>query len=284
MEAETRSSGSAVTEPRWLSDWKTGHASRIEALARFDALEGVQPEAMIGRWRGMSLVTGHPLDGLLEELGWYGKAFESLDRMHPLLFRDALGELTALDASLMPVSSEHQRRLERIITTLPSSPRPGRWPLSLSRGKPWSFNNRWRTLVVGRSDPFRSKIAFQERGDPPVGMVRRASGRAPLLQRSQVCCGAALRGVGHMGARLRRPTWQSSNRQNRSDRHNRLRGRRPSACCAISAIIEGRHGLRIKLHDKLAALRLLGLELGMFKEKAEIDADSSLRAIVEAVH
>jgi hypothetical protein len=87
-----------------------------------------------------------------------------------------------------------------------------------------------------------------------------------------------------MGARLRRPTWQSSNRQNRSDRHNRLRGRRPSACCAISAIIEGRHGLRIKLHDKLAALRLLGLELGMFKEKAEIDADSSLRAIVEAVH
>jgi hypothetical protein len=58
----------------------------------------------------------------------------------------------------------------------------------------------------------------------------------------------------------------------------------PSACCAISAIIEGRHGLRIKLHDKLAALRLLGLELGMFKEKAEIDADSSLRAIVEAVH
>jgi hypothetical protein len=102
--AETRSSGSAVTEPRWLSDWKTGHASRIEALARFDALEGVQPEAMIGRWRGMSLATGHPLDGLLEELGWYGKAFESLDRMHPLLFRDALGELTALDASLMPVS------------------------------------------------------------------------------------------------------------------------------------------------------------------------------------
>jgi hypothetical protein len=104
MQAETQSSDSVVTEPSWLSDWKTGHSSRIEALARFDALEGVQPEAMIGRWRGLSLATGHPLDGLLEELGWYGKAFESPDRIYPLLFRNAAGELTALDAGLMPVA------------------------------------------------------------------------------------------------------------------------------------------------------------------------------------
>jgi hypothetical protein len=104
MQAETQSSDSAAPEPRWLSDWKTGHASNIEALAHFDALEVVEPEAMIGRWRGMSLATGHPLDGLLEELGWYGKAFESLDRVHPLLFRNASGELIALDAGLMPVA------------------------------------------------------------------------------------------------------------------------------------------------------------------------------------
>jgi hypothetical protein len=104
MQAETQSSGSVVPEPRWLSDWRTGHTTSIEALARFDALEGVKPDSMIGRWRGMSLATSHPLDGLLEELGWYGKAFESLDRVHPLLFRSASGELTALDASLMPVA------------------------------------------------------------------------------------------------------------------------------------------------------------------------------------
>jgi hypothetical protein len=101
---ETPSSHLAAPEPRWLSGWKTGQTSGIEALARFDALEGVQPEAMIGRWRGTSLATGHPLDGLLEQLGWYGKAFESLDHVHPLLFRNASGELTALDAGMMPVA------------------------------------------------------------------------------------------------------------------------------------------------------------------------------------
>ena len=98
MEAGTQPSGSAVPEPRWLSDWKADHISSIEALVRFDALEGVQPASMIGRWQGMSLATGHPLDGLLEALGWYGKAFESLDRVHPLLFRRASGELIALDS------------------------------------------------------------------------------------------------------------------------------------------------------------------------------------------
>ena len=59
---------------------------------------------MLGRWRGTSLATNHPLDGLLEKLGWYGKAFESPDRVHPLLFLDAAGDVTALDPALMPVA------------------------------------------------------------------------------------------------------------------------------------------------------------------------------------
>ncbi len=104
MEAGAHPDCSAVAEPLWLSDWRAGQLSSIEALARFDALGGVQPEAMIGRWRGMSLATGHPLDGLLEKLGWYGKAFESLDRVHPLLFRSAWGRLNALDPGLMPAT------------------------------------------------------------------------------------------------------------------------------------------------------------------------------------
>ena len=41
----------------------------------------------------------------------------------------------------------------------------------------------------------------------------------------------------------------------------------PDACRAISEITQSRHGLKIKLHDKLAAIRLLCLALGMFKEK-----------------
>jgi hypothetical protein len=68
---------------------KAGPISSGEALRRFDALQGVEPEAMLGRWRGATLATGHPLDGVLEKLGWYGKAFESVDSVHPLLFRKA---------------------------------------------------------------------------------------------------------------------------------------------------------------------------------------------------
>ena len=59
---------------------------------------------MIGRWRGAGLPTGHPLDGVLESLGWYGKAFESADRVHPLLFRTRSGEVIPLDPRFMPVS------------------------------------------------------------------------------------------------------------------------------------------------------------------------------------
>lgn len=93
-----------VHEPRWLFDWRAGQLKRAEAVARFDALGSVRPESMIGRWQGLSLATNHPLDGLLERLGWYGKAFETLDRVHPLLFRTAPDRLSALDPGLMPMA------------------------------------------------------------------------------------------------------------------------------------------------------------------------------------
>jgi hypothetical protein len=50
------------------------------------------------------LPTGHPLDGVLESLGWYGKAFESAGRVHPLLFRTRSGAIIPLDPRFMPVT------------------------------------------------------------------------------------------------------------------------------------------------------------------------------------
>lgn len=97
MPMKTYKTGATRAEPSWLSDWKAGPIPGVEALRRFDALQGIAPETMPGRWRGASLATGHPLDGVLEKLGWYGKAFESVDRVHPLLFRKASGELTAVE-------------------------------------------------------------------------------------------------------------------------------------------------------------------------------------------
>jgi hypothetical protein len=92
-----------IVGPRWLENWLAGRADCANALSCFDTLAGLEPEFMIGRWRGAGLPTGHPLDGVLEALGWYGKAFESADRVHPLLFRTRSGAVIPLDPTFMPV-------------------------------------------------------------------------------------------------------------------------------------------------------------------------------------
>jgi hypothetical protein len=88
----------------WIESWLAGPAAYADALARFDALAGLEPEFMMGRWRGAGLPTAHPLDDVLEALGWYGKEFETVDRVHPLLFRIRSGAVIPLDPKFMPVS------------------------------------------------------------------------------------------------------------------------------------------------------------------------------------
>lgn len=60
--------------------------TKAEALAFYDSLEALHVDSLRGRWRGRGLSTGHPMDGLLESSGWYGKQFDDLDSVHPLLF------------------------------------------------------------------------------------------------------------------------------------------------------------------------------------------------------
>ncbi|MBP2547479.1 hypothetical protein J2858_000372 [Neorhizobium galegae] len=57
-----------------------------EAFALFDSLQPVEPGAIHGLWRGRGLATGHPLDGVLENLDWYGKRFHPDGRADALLF------------------------------------------------------------------------------------------------------------------------------------------------------------------------------------------------------
>lgn len=57
------------------------------ALAYFDGLPPVACDEMLGRWEGSEVTTGHPLDGLLGPLGWYGKEFVDAETVHPLLFQ-----------------------------------------------------------------------------------------------------------------------------------------------------------------------------------------------------
>src|SRR5689334_14811230 len=56
------------------------------ALALFDASPPVETDFMIGTWHGAEMPTGHPLDGLLEASGWWGKRFVDAETVHPLLF------------------------------------------------------------------------------------------------------------------------------------------------------------------------------------------------------
>lgn len=41
---------------------------------------------MFGDWRSLVLPTGHPFDGLLENLGWRGKRFASVDHVDPMVY------------------------------------------------------------------------------------------------------------------------------------------------------------------------------------------------------
>jgi hypothetical protein len=62
-----------------------------DALALFDASPAVETDSMIGTWHGAEMPTGHPLDGLLEASGWWGKRFVDGETVHPLLFPTADG-------------------------------------------------------------------------------------------------------------------------------------------------------------------------------------------------
>lgn len=91
-------------EPVWLATWRGSGIATTAALRRFDSLPGLPLGAMLGCWRGLGLATGHPLDGVLEALGWHGKRFSGADDVQPLLFTCSSGPPLALEPALMPVS------------------------------------------------------------------------------------------------------------------------------------------------------------------------------------
>jgi hypothetical protein len=74
-----------------------------DAEALFDSLPAVRPEELTGRYAGRELATGHPMDGLLESSGWYGKQFDDVDHVHPLLFRDLSGAVFPVEPRMVPL-------------------------------------------------------------------------------------------------------------------------------------------------------------------------------------
>lgn len=83
-----------------------------QALSLFDSLEPVGLDFMMGRWVGSGFDTNHPMDGLLETFGWYGKAFVSPDDVHPLLFRQG-GDVVSISPRFMPMDLLWKWRVPR---------------------------------------------------------------------------------------------------------------------------------------------------------------------------
>jgi NADH:ubiquinone oxidoreductase subunit len=69
----------------------------------FRSLPPALPTEMIGVWRGEEIPSGHPLDGVLENLNWFGKRFHPDMRADALLFQWQAGRLAAIDPTSVPI-------------------------------------------------------------------------------------------------------------------------------------------------------------------------------------
>jgi len=89
------------------------HGTELDdALAFYDTLSPVTIEQLLGSWRGSGIATGSSFDGLLENVGWHGKRFESSESVHPLVFAAGRGRLVSIDPGRMPIglAARHGQR------------------------------------------------------------------------------------------------------------------------------------------------------------------------------
>lgn len=89
---------------RWLNQNARAILSSENALDFFDSLESVTLKDLLGLWKGAELKTNHPFNGLLKNLGWYGKAFINADAAHPLIFKQSSNDYYSLNTKLIPQS------------------------------------------------------------------------------------------------------------------------------------------------------------------------------------
>jgi hypothetical protein len=73
------------------------------AFEQFRSLPPVEPIEIVGLWQGRGIPAGHPLDGVLENLGWFGKRFRADMRADALLFGTREGRLIAIDPARIPL-------------------------------------------------------------------------------------------------------------------------------------------------------------------------------------
>ena len=88
------------TRGRQMKNNPLQNALQEEVRGWFASLDPVRPEDMTGLWEGDGHPSGHPLDGVLENLHWFGKRFHPDMRADALLFeRPATGWLPSILSS-----------------------------------------------------------------------------------------------------------------------------------------------------------------------------------------
>lgn len=83
-DAQARATFTALTE-------RSGPIPDAELDQFWAALAPATLDQMIGEWRGGEFVTGHKMNGLLEKSRWFGKTFNSLTDVQPLVCLDDAG-------------------------------------------------------------------------------------------------------------------------------------------------------------------------------------------------
>ena len=113
---------------------KKGSATPEEAYAIFDALETVPVDFMLGTWKGSEFYTGHLMDGKLESSSWYGKRFNGVDQVDPLVFNANDGGIFACDpvAAFMNAEARIPDVQEKVETHQPAA----RLRTVVTRGEP----------------------------------------------------------------------------------------------------------------------------------------------------
>lgn len=102
-----------------------------EALAFFDSLPPVRVDEVIGDWQGTDVPTGHPLDGVLGQLGWRGKRFDGPDAVRPLIFETAANKEFEVNPGLVPLRLA--LRIGPLLKRYPGMGRAARPLLQLTR-------------------------------------------------------------------------------------------------------------------------------------------------------
>jgi hypothetical protein len=77
--------------------------SQAGAFDYFDSLGVASITELTGLWQGHGIASEHPLDGVLENLGWYGKRFTADLRADALLFAVRPHGLVAIDPGMIPL-------------------------------------------------------------------------------------------------------------------------------------------------------------------------------------